>query len=408
MNIEKYSFGMGDRFGNEGSAQLAAISEINRLGVPVVPVWNKSNREHELVGTLQQSVRAEADQAVRTTGWKHSHYVDADHITLKTVDKFIDSSDFFTLDVAHCIGKPVDPLLKKDFISRQNPNLRSARHGTISLEKFADTFLLAIHEVARLHAYITGRKTTGFVCEVSMDEVGTAQRPMDLFLILKELKHLGIEVDTIAPKFTGHFPKGVDYEGDLDRFAKEFEEDILILKQARSEFGLAKETKLSVHSGSDKFSIYPAINRLVRKHDSGLHIKTAGTTWLEEVIGLARGGGEGLRIAKEVYAQGLGRFDELAGPYATVLHIDPNCLPPAREVLTWNSGRLTRSLIHDPKCTDYNPHIRQLIHISYKVAAEMGDEFRDALVRYRAPIEEQVYTNLLERHLKRLFLPVNG
>ena len=406
MNIEKYSFGAGDRFGSEGSAQLAAISEIYRLGIPVVPVWNKSNREHELVGTNQESVRAEADQAVQAHGWIRSYYVDADHITMATVDKFIDSSNFFTLDVAQYIGKPADPLIKQDFIGRQSPNKRLAEGGTLSLEKFADTFLLAIHEVCRLHEYIKERKPTGFICEVSMDEVSTAQNPRDLFLILKELKHLGIEIDTIAPKFTGLFPKGIDYEGDVDQFTREFEQDILILEQARNEFGLEKKTKLSVHSGSDKFSIYPAINRLVWKHDAGLHIKTAGTTWLEEVIGLARGGGDGLRIAKEVYAQGLGRFDEMAGPYATVLHIDRNCLPPVQEVMTWNSGRLSRSLIHNPKCTDYNPHIRQLVHISYKVAAEMGKEFRDALIHYRTPIEDQVYTNLLERHLKRIFLPM--
>ncbi len=406
MNIEKFSFGMGDRFCQEGRTQLEAVAEINRLGVPVVPVWNKSNREHELVRTLQASVRVEADHAVQTTGWKHNYYVDADHITIATVDKFIDSSDFFTLDVAHCIGKPVNSQIKKDFIGRHNPILRSALSGTSSLETFADTFLLAIHEVAMLHAYISDRKTTGFVCEVSMDEVGTAQQPMDLYLILKELKHLGIEIDTIAPKFTGLFPKGVDYVGDIDQFSKEFEEDILILEKARSEFGLIKKTKLSVHSGSDKFSIYPAINRLVRKHDAGLHVKTAGTTWLEEVIGLARGGGEGLRIAKEIYVQGIGRFDELSGPYKTVLHVDRKCLPAPREVMTWNSGRLSRSLIHDPTCPDFNPHLRQLIHISYKVAAEMGNEFRDALVHYRTPIEEQVYTNLLDRHLKRLFIPV--
>lgn len=397
---------MGDRFGNEGSAQLAAIEEINRLGVPIVPVWNKSNREHELVGTLQESVRAEADQAVQTARWTKGYYVDADHITRSTVDKFIDSSNFFTLDVAQYIGKPADPLIKQDFIGRQNTNKSLAEGGALSLEQFADTFLLAIHEVCRLHEYIKERKTTGFICEVSMDEVSTAQNPLDLFLILKELKHMGIEIDTIAPKFTGLFPKGVDYEGNINQFSKEFEEDILILEQARNEFGLVKKTKLSVHSGSDKFSIYPAINRLIRKHDAGLHIKTAGTTWLEEVIGLARGGGDGLRIAKEVYAQGLGRFDEMAGPYATVLHIDRNCLPAAQEVMTWDSGRLSRSLIHNPRCTDYNPHIRQLVHISYKVAAEMGKEFRDALIHYRTPIEDQVYTNMLERHLKRIFLPM--
>jgi hypothetical protein len=161
--------------------------------------------------------------------------------------------------------------------------------------------------------------------------------------------------------------------------------------------------KLSVHSGSDKFSIYPKIRELVGKHHSGIHIKTAGTTWLAEVEGLARGGGDGLRIAKEVYRQGLLRYNELAAPYAAVLHIDVKKLPPAREVLGWNSGHFARTVIHDQLCREYNLHFRQLIHIAYKVAAEMGGEFCDALEFYRDPIEEQVYTNLYDRHLRRLF-----
>jgi len=404
MNIERFSFGMGDRFGCEGNVQLAAIAEINRLGIPVVPVWNKSNREHELVGSTQESVRNEADNAVRNQKWKHNYYVDADHITMSTVDKFLASSNFFTLDVAHFIGKPAEPHQKKDFVGRNGRQARRLKDKGYSLDQFADSYLAAIHEVRRLHEYIAGKKPDGFVSEVSMDEVTTAQSPMDLYLFIKELKHLRIEVDTIAPKFTGLFPKGVDYEGDIGCFTREFEEDICVLKQASEEFGLVRNLKLSVHSGSDKFSIYPAIQRLIDEHNAGIHLKTAGTTWLEEVIGLARGGGEGLRIAKEIYAQGLARFDEMAGPYAAVLHIDPGFLPPAREVLAWRSDRFVRTLLHEPSCTEYNPHFRQLIHISYKVAAEMGNEFRDALVHYRSPIEEQVYTNLLDRHLKRLFL----
>ena len=103
-------------------------------------------------------------------------------------------------------------------------------------------------------------------------------------------------------------------------------------------FGLLAELKLSVHSGSDKFSIYAPIRRAVRKQNAGLHIKTAGTTWLEELIGLASAGGEGLQIAKDVYSQALGRFDELCGPYATV--IEDWLGAPSRDVLGSNFDRL--------------------------------------------------------------------
>lgn len=403
--IEKFSFGIGDRFGREGKVQLKAIQEINRLGFPVVPVWNKSNREHELTGTTQEAVRREADEAVSANNWSEKYYVDADHITMGNVEKFIDFSDFFTIDVAGSIGKPADPAIRSDYLKR---TVRAAIPGfalqleNYDLRLFADRYLAALQEIKRLHDYITLQKPDAII-EISMDEVATAQSPLDLYFILKELRHLDIEPHTLAPKFTGLFPKGVDYEGDTEEFAHELEEDIRILKIAADQLEFSNAIKLSIHSGSDKFSIYPAIRDLCKKYDSGIHIKTAGTTWLEEVIGLSRGGGEGLRIAKEIYSQGIERFAELSAPYESVLHIDRSQLPPPKEVMTWNSAHLAKTLIHDKSCRDYNPHFRQLVHIAYKIAAEMGMEFMDALEHYREPIEEQVYVNLFNRHLLRLF-----
>jgi len=406
MHIERLSFGLGDRFGREGKAQLRAIQEINRLGFPVVPVWNKSNREHELIGTTQKTVREEANEAVKANNWKGNYYVDADHITLDNVDKFLDYSDFFTLDVASFIGKPAEKKLKADFLKRTANHAITGFSEAIlnyDLNRFSDMYLTAIHEVKILYDYILAKKPSGFIAEISMDEVPLAQSPLDLYFILKELKHLNIEPHTIAPKFTGMFPKGVDYEGDTELFAEEFDKDIRILKIAKDQLEIHHDIKLSIHSGSDKFSIYPVIRDLISKYKAGIHVKTAGTTWLEEVIGLARGGGEGLRIAKEIYHQGMIRFDELSAPYSSVLHIDSEKLPLPKEVLTWSSAHFANTLIHEQTCRDYNPHFRQLIHISYKVAAEMGGEFMDALDYYRDPIEQQVYTNLIDRHLRRLF-----
>ncbi len=403
--IARFSFGMGDRFGREGKVQLRAIQEINRLGFPVIPVWNKSNREHELTGTTQEAVRREAEEAVRANNWSDKFYVDADHITMANVEKFIDFSDFFTIDVAGSIGKPADQAIRKDYLRRTvRPSIQGFEEqlGNYDLAIFADRYLNAIQEIKRLHDFIVGRRP-GSIIEISMDEVASAQSPLDLYFLLKELKYLDIEPHTLAPKFTGLFPKGVDYEGDTEEFANELEEDIRILKIAEDQMEFSHAIKLSIHSGSDKFSIYPAIRDLCRKYGSGIHVKTAGTTWLEEVIGLSRGGGDGLRIAKEIYAQGMSRFSELAAPYESVLHIDTSKLPPPKEVMTWNSAHLAKTLIHEKTCSDYNPHFRQLIHISYKIAAEMGLEFMDALEHYREPIEEQVYVNLFNRHLQKLF-----
>ena len=97
---------MGDRFAHQAKAQLQACILAAKQGVEVIPVWNKSNREHTIIGSEPASVRAAADAAVQELGWKKPWHVDADHIRLETVDRFIAPSDFFTIDVADSIGKP--------------------------------------------------------------------------------------------------------------------------------------------------------------------------------------------------------------------------------------------------------------------------------------------------------------
>jgi hypothetical protein len=191
--------------------------------------------------------------------------------------------------------------------------------------------------------------------------------------------------------------------GDLTQFEKEFDEDLHVIAFAIAQFGLPAGLKLSVHSGSDKFSLYPVIHRLIRKHDAGLHVKTAGTTWLEEVIGLAEAGGEGLAIAKEIYAGAHTRFDELTRPYATVIDIDPAELPSPDEVTGWEAQRYVRALRHDQACPDYNPHFRQLLHVGFKVAAELGARYTDALEAHRESVARNVTENLWDRHMRPIF-----
>src|SRR5258708_6826014 len=121
MKIEKYSLGMGDRFGKEGVAQLRAVQKAEEGGAVVAPVWNKSFREHSLIGTKPDDVRIEADEAVRALGWKRSYYVDADHIGMKTVDAFLAGSNFFTLDVADFIGRPASDEAIASFVRDMAP-----------------------------------------------------------------------------------------------------------------------------------------------------------------------------------------------------------------------------------------------------------------------------------------------
>ncbi len=109
-------------------------------------------------------------------------------------------------------------------------------------------------------------------------------------------------------------------------------------------------------------------------------------------------------IAEEIYVKSLGRMAELCGPYATVIDIDAKKLPAPDEVEKWTGERFAGALRHDPACPQYNPHVRQLLHVGYKVAAEMGPRFLNALERYEPVIAENVTANLSERHICPLFL----
>jgi len=411
--LTKYSFGMGDRFAHQAKTQLKAIQKAKKKGVHITPVWNKSFREHQIIGSESMTTRIQADLAVQELGWEDSYLLDADHINLSNVDFFMGTCDFFTLDVADYIGKPADANVVKDFVEKNKkycgklalPGLDLSFEITEELiQSVAEKYLFAVQQAAEIHAHISRTKSPEtFVIEVSMDETDEPQTPVEMLLILAMIAKEGIPIDTIAPKFSGRFNKGVDYVGDVAQFEKEFEQDVLVLKYAAEHFGLKESLRLSVHSGSDKFAIYPGINRIIRRHGIGLHVKTAGTTWLEEVIGLAEAGGSGLAVAKKVYAAALGRYDELAAPYATVIDIDPAQLPSVEAVDAWSSIEYVKALRHDQSCPDYNPGFRQLIHVAYKVAYELGDEYLSALDEHRETVARNVTKNLLERHLLPLF-----
>ena len=412
MKLPKYTLGIGDRFGHQGQAQLRALSKAVENGIQVSPVWNKSNREHNLIGTEPTSLRAEADEAVRALGWKAPYFVDADHINLNTVDRFLEASDFFTVDVADSIGKQPDPAAVERLVAKHageplnypglsSPILRGREQITASAGKF----LAAMQEAGEVYRHIAARKPAGsFAVEVSTDEASAPQTPAELYLILAMLADEGVPVATIAPKFTGQFNKGVDYEGNLADFTREFEDDLIVLKYAGPTLGLPEGLKLSVHSGSDKFSIYPVINRLVKKHGAGLHLKTAGTTWLEEIAAIAGSGEEGRALAAGIYADALVRYEEVTAPYATVLHIDRAQLPSAEEVASWDGGRLSRAIVHEQSSSDFNPHVRQLFHVAFKLAAEAGSKFTDLLKQHDEVVGNAVTGNLWDRHLKPLFL----
>ncbi len=411
--LPRFTFGMGDRFGLQGQAQLKAVMDAVEEGYPVAPVWNKSKREHTLIGSEPASLRTEADAAVLALEYKGPYFVDADHITIHTVADFLSTSDFFTLDVAEDLGRPPTDLNKKaDYEATlmalgevsldglEAPLLYNAQQAAA----LVNTYGGAIEAAKALYEVIAkARPQSPFAVEVSMDETAQPQGPLELLGILCLLAKEGVPVQTIAPKFTGRFNKGVDYVGNLAAFEAEFEADLRALKYAVKNFGLPETLKLSVHSGSDKFSLYPVIQRLVAKHKAGLHLKTAGTTWLEEVIGLAEAGGDGLEFVQALYVEALKSIDTLTAPYATVIDLNPGELPDIKTTQRWISHDWVSALAHDPKNPVFNSSMRQLLHVAFKLAAKPGSGYMDLLDKYAAIVNRRVHHNLLRKHIVHVF-----
>lgn len=412
--LSKYSIGVGDRFAHQAKAQLRACVMAAEEGVDVIPVWNKSNREHMIIGSDPSATRAAADEAVKALGWTQPYHVDADHIGLKTVERFLKPCDFFTIDVADWIGRAADRKAVEQFVrSHQElrgelrlPGVARPLHTDSQfIAEIANKYLAAVQEAGRVYRDIEKHKGAGtFIAEVSMDETDTPQTPAELLIILAVIADERIPIQTIAPKFTGRFNKGVDYAGDLKKFGEEFCDDVAVIAYAIEQYGLPQNLKLSVHSGSDKFSIYAPIREAMKKFDAGVHLKTAGTTWLEELIGLAEGGGPGLALAKEIYAEAYAHREELCAPYAAVIDIDPAKLPSPSELNKWSAEQFVAALRHEPKCPKYNSSIRQLLHVGFKVAAKMGDRYLRLLSEMEDSVSRNVTMNLFERHIKPVFL----
>lgn len=414
MQLPKFSLGMGDRFAHQAKAQLQACIMASEAGADITPVWNKSNREHLIIGSDPSQTRAAIDAAVKELGWMKPYFADADHINLKTYERFVAPCDFFTLDVADNIGQKNDENEIAKFVAHHPELIGEIAIPGIEkpfsldkafVEKTAKTFLAAVQEAAAIYKAVVAKKgSEDFVAEISMDETDNPQTPPELLIILAAIADEKLPIQTIAPKFTGRFNKGVDYVGDVAQFEKEFREDIATIAYAVRTYGLPANLKLSVHSGSDKFSIYEPIRKSLKDTGAGVHVKTAGTTWLEELIGLAEAGGDALALAKEIYAGAYDHAEELCAPYATVIDIKTENLPTPETVNGWTSEQYVRALRHVEGDPQYNADLRQLLHVGFKVAAKMGSRYIDALEANEEVVARNVTTNLFDRHIKHLFL----
>jgi hypothetical protein len=412
LRLNKYSVGSGTGSRTRPKRSCRLACRLWRNGVEVIPVWNKSNREHTIIGSEPSSVRQAADAAVKALHWKLPYFCDADHITLQTVGRFLDRaistpSTWPTSSASRAGRRP------RNFVKR-HPELL----GRIPLEgadeafeitqehlrQTAQKFLAAVKKAGEVYRKIENAKGGQLHREVSMDETDRAQSPAELLIILAAIADEGIPVQTIAPKFSGRFNKGVDYVGDVAQFEREIALDVAAIAYAVRHFGLPDNLKLSVHSGSDKFSIYPAIHATMKRFNAGVHLKTAGTTWLEELIGLAEAGGDGLALAKEIYAQAFAHRDELCAPYATVIDIDPAKIPSPDEFAAGPRSNTPRPCATCREAAAYNSSLRQLLHVGFKIAAKMGRRYLELLEANEAVIAKNVTENLYDRHIAPVFL----
>ncbi len=291
--------------------------------------------------------------------WKHAHFCDADHINLDTFERFLEACDFYTLDVADYIGQHASPP-RSTPSSLAIPELLSPikldgidevfNISKDDLRKAACKYLFAVKQAGMIFSAIEKEKGAGnFIPEVSMDETDAPQTPVELLIILAAIADEAIPIQTIAPKFSGRYNKGVDYIGNVATFAREFDLDAAAIAWAVRQFRLPANLKLSVHSGSDKFSIYPAIHASMKKFNAGVHLRTAGTTWLEELVRgcqkLAEMASQG---TKEVYAEAFAHQEEFCKPYTAVIDIDAAKLPTPSVVRGWTSEQYTSALRHVP------------------------------------------------------------
>jgi tagaturonate epimerase len=381
------SFGFGDRLGLATPGHIAAVR-----GTGFAPVFaQQSVRENGRTGRTPQQVLDDAWRAVEAVGWEEPWGADADHLkSVADLPAFVAAGyTFYTVDP----GAEVDEAADTDSL----PELREKARGRgpklwheftdIYLDgsaaaapwgRFSEaTLLRAVVKYGRAvdHTVELFRRLAelrqDFDFEVSVDETAAPTTPLEHYFIAHELSRRGVRFTSLAPRFSGRFEKGVDYIGDLAALDAELGQHAAVTRHLGS-------YKLSLHSGSDKFSVYPL---LVRHWGDRLHVKTAGTSYLEALRALALS--EPV-LFRRVLELGLERY----AVDRTSYHVsaDPACVP----VVTAD--------VELPGLLD-DFHAREVLHVTFGSAlSRYGVELRRALVQ-----REELYGAQLRRHFERHF-----
>ena len=378
------SFGFGDRLGLATPGHIAAVT-----GTKLAPIFaQQSVRENARTGRTPQQVLDDARRAVENAGWNAAWGADADH--LKTVDDlppFVEAGyTFYTVDPGAHVDNSADndavPVLQAKIKGRADWD----EIGSLYLNKDTLTGLPAFEVESLLRAAVKYGQAIAhtvtlyrrlcelndtFDFEVSVDETEAPTTPLEHYFIASELKRQGVRFSSLAPRFVGRFEKGVDYIGDLAVLDAELAKHAAVT----AHFGTYK---LSLHSGSDKFSVYP----LIKKHwGDKIHIKTAGTSYLEALRTLAAAEpvlfGQIWRLALERYPSDRATY-----------HVSAQ----AEKV---PSGMDGPALLDDF-------HAREILHVTFGSAlGQFGPTIKAALCKHRDAYEANIRKHF-QRHLKLL------
>ena len=391
------TIGLGDRLGSAGPGHIAAIRD--RLAWPVLA--QQSVRELTLTGRTYADVLDASTWAVFQEGFREAWGADGDHLkTVEWVNTALstgftmitaDVSDHLHGDMAakseaevHAAYARLDAAYRKEMEGHYLaagyplPGGGSVRFTRPELERTVMTYRDALAQAVRLYrAGASVRGEAGFDFELSIDETETPTTPQAHLFMAQEARRAGVALTSLAPRFVGEFQKAVDYIGSVAEFEKSF--------AVHAALAASLGYRVSVHSGSDKFSVFPAVGRL---SGGRFHLKTAGTSWLEALRVVAAADPDLLRA---LYA-----FARESYPKArTLYHVTPDlaALPGAQGL----SDADCRALLDDVNA-------RRVLHITYGeilAAPDLASRFFDLLSRRSADYSRALCAHI-GRHLDLL------
>lgn len=387
---ERFTFGVGDRLGVATPGHIRVFKEFG--GTPVFA--QQSIRELTLTNRTFDDVLDAATFAVYREGFKSGFGADGDHLKTPDEVRYALKSGYtmVTLDCsAHIRGDVndmTDEAVKKEYALLRDADVEARylnKAFTVGDDKltFDETSFMRMYLIygeavtfaeSIFKEFFTGDNAPDF--EMSIDETATPTTPLQHYFIASELIRRGVDVKTIAPRFCGEFQKGVDYIGDLAQFEKEYVEHTAIADH----FGY----KISVHSGSDKFSVFPIVGRVSNLH---VHVKTAGTNWLEAMRVVAE---KDPALYREIHKYALTRFTDAKKYY----HVTTD-LSKIPDVDTLSDAALSGLFEEN--------NARQLIHITYGFI--LGEKNADGSFRFKERLyslwrkERETYYVRLYKHI---------